>query len=174
MADSIPFSQPRTSTLRRNRKRRWLRILFWAAFALLVLLLIGACGFVLWLRGITRTALPVLDGDMKVGGLSAPVTVRRDAHGVPHIDASTQDDLFVAQGYVTAQDRLWQMDAFRRNSEGELAEVMGSALVKHDETQRVLGIGRVAQRIYDHLPAKDRSCVDAYARGVNLYIDGHQ
>ena len=67
----------------------------------------------------------MLDGDLHLAGLSAPVTVRRDAHGVPHIDAATQEDLFVAQGYVTAQDRLWQMDAFRRNANGELAEIMG-------------------------------------------------
>jgi acyl-homoserine lactone acylase PvdQ len=58
--------------------------------------------------------------------------VRRDAHGVPHIEAATEDDLFVAQGYVTAQDRLWQMDAFRRNANGELAEVMGFSMVAHD------------------------------------------
>ncbi|MGB6745680.1 MAG: penicillin acylase family protein, partial [Terracidiphilus sp.] len=127
----------------------------------------------LWLRSTTLAALPALDGDAHLAGLSAPVMVRRDAHGVPHIDAATQDDLFVAQGYVTAQDRLWQMDAFRRNSEGELAEVMGSSLVKHDETQRVLRMGRVAQRIYDHLPAEDRSCMDDYARGVNLFIAQH-
>jgi penicillin amidase len=174
MADSSSFPQARKVTSQHNRKRRWPSILLWAACVLLFLLLVGACVAVLWLRSVTRAALPVLDGDMQVGGLSAPVTVQRDAHGVPHIEAATQDDLFVAQGYVTAQDRLWQMDAFRRNSEGELAEVMGSALLKHDETQRVLGIGRVAQRIYDRLSAKDRSCVDAYARGVNLFIEQHQ
>ena len=82
-------------------------------------------------------------------GLSAPVTVRRDAHGVPHIEAASQDDLFVAQGYVTAQDRLWQMDAYRRNANGELAEVMGPSLVEHDKAQRVLQIRNTAQRIYD-------------------------
>jgi penicillin amidase len=75
---------------------------------------------------------------------------------------------------VTAQDRLWQMDAFRRNSEGELAEVMGGSLLKHDETQRVLGMRRAALRIYDHLSAKDRACVDDFARGVNLFITQHE
>jgi hypothetical protein len=66
----------------------------------------------------------------------------------PHIDAATQDDLFIAQGYVTAQDRLWQMDASRRNANGELAEVMGPALIQHDKTQRVLQIRLTAQRFY--------------------------
>jgi penicillin G amidase len=92
---------------------------------------------------------------------------------VPHIDAATQDDLFVAQGYVTAQDRLWQMDMFRRNSEGTLAEVLGSSLLRHDETQRVLQISLTAQRIYTHLSAQDRARFDDYARGVNLFLAQH-
>ncbi len=102
------------------------------------------------------------------------MTVRRDAHGVPHIEAATQDDLFVAQGYVTAQDRLWQMDASRRNANGELAEVLGSSLVKHDKAQRVLQFRRTAQRVYANLPAADRARLDDYARGVNLFIDQHR
>jgi penicillin amidase len=169
---SFDLKNPKAAPLRK-KKRRWLRVLRWASGSLLVVLLVAGCGFVLWLRAATMAALPTLDGDVQVAGLSAPVTVQRDAHGVPHIDAATEDDLFMAQGYVTAQDRLWQMDAFRRNSEGELAEVMGSSLVKHDETQRVLGIGRAAERIYGHLAAPDRACVDAYARGVNLFMAQH-
>jgi penicillin amidase len=126
-----------------------------------------------WLRSAARAALPVLDGDLQVPGLSAPVTVRRDAHGVPHIEAANQDDLFVAQGYVTAQDRLWQMDVFRRNANGELAEVLGAALVKHDTAQRVLRFRAIAHRIYDQLSTDDRRRVDAYAHGVNLFITQH-
>jgi penicillin amidase len=114
-----------------------------------------------------------LDGDLQVPGLSAPVTVRRDAHGVPHIEAANQDDLFVAQGYVTAQDRLWQMDVYRRNANGELAEVLGAGLVKHDTAQRVLRFRAIAHRIYDQLSTDDRRRVDAYARGVNLFITQH-
>jgi len=125
---------------------------------------------VLWLRSAAKAALPQLDGDVHLAGLSAPVTVRRDAHGVPHIDAATQDDLFVAQGYVTAQDRLWQMDTSRRNSNGALAEIMGPSLIQHDKTQRVLQIRLTAQRIYDHQSADSRRRLDDYARGVNLFI----
>jgi penicillin amidase len=168
------LNRPRAEKLRRARKRRWPRILLWTTGSLLALLVLAVGAFVLWLRSATQAALPALDGDAHLAGLSAPVTVRRDAHGVPHIDAATQADLFMAQGYVTAQDRLWQMDAFRRNSEGELAEVMGASLLKHDESQRVLQIPPAAQRIYDRLPAPDRACVDSYARGVNLYIEQHQ
>jgi len=94
----------------------------------------------------------------------------RDAHGVPHIEAASQEDLFVAQGYVTAEDRLWQMDALRRNAQGDLAEILGASLVKHDKTQRVLQIRRTAERVYWHLGSADRARFDDYARGVNLYI----
>jgi penicillin amidase len=162
----------------RRRKPRWLRILLWAACGLFTLLLLAAAAGVLWLRTAAKAALPVLDGDVQLAGsglkgLAAPVTVERDAHGVPHIAAAREDDLFVAQGYVTAQDRLWQMDLYRRNANGELAEILGPSLVKHDKTQRVLQIRLTAQRIYAHLPAADRVRLDDYARGVNLFIAQH-
>jgi penicillin G amidase len=129
----------------------------------------------LWLRAAAHAALPVLDGDLHLAGpgsqsVSSPVTVRRDAHGVPHIEAATQDDLWVAQGFVTAQDRLWQMDAIRRSANGQLAEILGPTLVKHDEAQRNLQIRLTAERIYDHLAVEDRTRLDDYARGVNLFI----
>ena len=164
---------------RRSRKRRWPPIVLWLFTGLLgVVLLTSAAGLV-WLRAAEKTALPVLDGELHINsnrstGISAPVTVRRDGHGVPHIEAATQDDLFTAQGYVTAQDRLWQMDAFRRNAKGELAEVLGPSLVKHDKMQRVLQMRVTAERIYANLPAADRARMDQYARGVNLFIDAHQ
>jgi len=158
----------------RRRKRRWPRILLWSVASLLVLILVAAGAGGLWLRSVTMAALPELDGDVHLAGLSAPVIVRRDAHGVPHIEASSENDLFMAQGYVTAQDRLWQMDAFRRNANGELAEIMGPSMVSHDKTQRVLQLRNTAQRIYANLSADDRARLDAYARGVNLFIAQHQ
>jgi penicillin amidase len=100
--------------------------------------------------------------------------VRRDARGVPHIEAATQDDLFVAQGYVTAQDRLWQMDTYRRSANGELAEVLGSRLLHHDIVERVMGFRKTAKRIYANLSPDDRRRLDDYARGVNLFIQQHQ
>jgi penicillin amidase len=136
--------------------------------------MLAVAASVLWLRAAEMAALPVLDGDLHLAGLAAPVTVRRDAHGVPHIEAATQDDLFVAQGYVTAQDRLWQMDTFRRNANGELAELLGPSLVNHDKAQRVLQIRNTARRIYANLPPADRARLDDYARGVNLFIEQHQ
>jgi penicillin amidase len=149
-------------------------ILLWFAGSFLVLAVLAAAAGVVWLREAEKAALPVLDGDLHLPSLSAPVIVRRDAHGVPHIEAATQDDLFVAQGYVTAQDRLWQMDSYRRNANGELAEVFGASLLRHDKAQRVLEFGMTARRIYTSLPAADRAPLDDYARGVNLFIAQHQ
>jgi penicillin amidase len=163
----------------RRRKGRWLRILFftvaWLVAILVVLTIIG----ILWLRSAAKAALPVLDGDIQLASqgspaLSAPVTVRRDEHGVPHIDATTQEDMFVAQGYVTAQDRLWQMDAYRRSANGELSEVMGPSLLRHDKAQRMFQFRNTAHRIYANLPPEERARYAAYARGVNLYITQHQ
>ena len=156
-----------------RRKRRWPRVLLWSACGLLAFILLAAGAGVLWLRLAAKAALPVLDGDLHLAGLSAPVIVRRDAHGVPHIEAATQDDLFIAQGYVTAQDRLWQMDALRRSAKGELSEIMGSSTLSHDRAQRVLQFRITAQRIYANLPLADRTRFDDYARGVNLFIAQH-
>ncbi|HEX8712128.1 MAG TPA: penicillin acylase family protein, partial [Terracidiphilus sp.] len=136
----------------------------------LALIAIAAVAGSLWLRHAAIAALPQIDGSLQLPGLSAPVNVRRDAHGTPHINANTQDDLFFAQGYVTAQDRLWQMDMLRRHGEGTLAAVLGSSLLKHDEEQRVLELGNVARRIYQSLPPAQRNQVDDYTRGVNAYI----
>ncbi len=162
-----------------SRKGRRPRILLGCAGGLLALLLAAAGAGVVWLRAAAIAALPELDGDVRLAGvsgagLSAPVIVRRDAHGVPHIEAASENDLFLAQGYVTAQDRLWQMDAFRRNANGELAEILGPSMTWHDKTQRVLQFRRTALRIYTNLPAEDRARLDAYARGVNLFIAQHQ
>jgi penicillin amidase len=172
--DALNSTTRRTSPPQSSRPaRRWIRLLAWISLCLVVLIALAVTIGLIWLRSVARAALPVLDGEVHISGLSAPVTVRRDAHGVPHIEAATQEDLFAAQGYVTAQDRLWQMDLYRRNANGELAEVLGSTLVKHDIAQRVFGFRGVARRIYDQLAPVDRRSIDAYARGVNLFITQH-
>ena len=74
---------------------------------------------------------------------------------------------------MTAQDRLWQMDAYRRNANGELAEVLGPSMVAHDRAQRVLQFRNTARRVYANLSAEDRARFEAYARGVNLFIAQH-
>lgn len=155
------------------KRRRWLRIVLYTLLILVLLLCALAVAWALWIRAAEKASLPQVDGAIRLPGLSAPVTVRRDSHGVPYIQAATIDDLIIAQGYVTAQDRLWQMDVWRRNANGELAEVLGSSLVKHDRMQRVLGFRRAAERIYTNADAEDKRWLDDYARGVNLYIEQH-
>jgi len=166
--DSVPVGPAWASG--HTRKRRWPRIVLWTLASLLLLLLLAVGGGVLWIRSAALASLPQLDGEVHLQGLSAPVTVARDAHGVPHVSAGMQDDLFVAQGYVTAQDRLWQMDSLRRAANGELAEILGPSLLEYDKTQRVLQIRLTAQRVYEHLPEDNRARLNDYARGVNLFI----
>jgi penicillin amidase len=123
-----------------------------------------------WLYLEARSALPQLDGKIVVQGLSASVSVIRDSHGVPTIEAASLEDLFFAQGYVTAQDRLWQMDVMRRFAAGEIAEILGQDFIKHDREQRILGLRNVARHAAETISPRDRVFFEAYARGVNVYI----
>ena len=134
-----------------------------------VLLAIAAFLFGLHLRNAINANLPEIDGTLHVAGLSAPVTVTRDAHGVPSIQAANLNDALFAQGFVTAQDRLWQMDSLRRHAAGELAEILGASLVAHDKTQRTLRLRAAADRALTQLPADQLHQLEAYARGVNAF-----
>ncbi len=132
-----------------------------------LLALVAFYGGRFWLRSSARRNLPQLDGSLAVPGLHAPVTVERDARGVPHIAAQTMDDLVFAQGYVTASDRLFQMDVLRRHAAGELAEVLGSSAVGLDRLQRTLQVRAAADRAVPHLPASQLHLLEVYAAGVN-------
>jgi penicillin amidase len=127
-----------------------------------------------WLYWIAHSALPQLDGSVSVPGISSKVRVVRDGQGVPTIEAATLEDLFFAQGYVTAQDRLWQMDILRRAAAGELSEVIGEATVKMDREQRILGVRIAAEAAEKNISARDRAYFEAYARGVNAFVDSHR
>ena len=152
-----------------------LRFRWWRVVALLACgLLLAALGTVSWLYWIARSALPQLDGRIQVSGLSAPVTVTRDAHGVPTIAAANLPDLFFAQGYVTAQDRMWQMDMMRRFAAGDLAELLGPDYLGHDRQQRILGLRVAARKAVEVASPEVRSHYEAYARGVNTYIASHR
>jgi penicillin G amidase len=154
-------------------RRLHLRILRIVVFVLGAILL-AVLGIGAWFYSMARSALPQLDGRLRVAGLLARVTVVRDVHGAPTIDAGNFDDLFFAQGYVTAQDRLFQMDGMRRFAAGELAEVFGSDYLEHDRQQRILGLKVVARKTIEIAAAEDRCHFEAYARGVNAYIEAHR
>ena len=173
----VPSSAPVTSPVPASspaRRRRWQ----WWALRLgaltLILIVISAVVMVLDLRHALRASLPQLDGEVPVAGLHAPVTVTRNAQGVPSIAAANLDDLLFAQGYVTASDRLWQMDGLRRHAAGELAEILGPGLVEHDRRQRYLQVRVAADRAAAALPRDQYAQLEAYARGVNAYIGSHR
>jgi penicillin amidase len=147
--------------------------LLWVVGGFVAIVLLAAASGLIWLHRAMVKSLPEIDGTAHIPGLSAPVTVRRDSHGVPHIEATNLDDLLLAQGYVTAQDRLWQMDMLRRNAAGELAEILGPSLVDHDKAQRVFQFRNVSLRIYHSLPENERRRYEQYAKGVNLFVEQH-
>ncbi len=159
------------SAIRKGRGRRR------ALVGLAAVLLLLCASLVIWvesLRHAMHASLPVLDGQVTLGGLQSAVTVTRDAQGVPRITAGSLHDALFAQGYVTASDRLWQMDALRRHGAGELAEILGPSLVEHDRRQRILQMRAAADRAVSQLPPDQRAQLEAYAAGVNSYVDGHR
>jgi penicillin amidase len=117
-----------------------------------------------------RTRLAVLDGTVRLAGLDSAVEVRRDRWGVPHIYAKTQHDLFFAQGFVAAQDRLWQMEMWRRAGEGRLAEVLGPAYVERDRIARALRYRGDWNAEYASYAPDGRVIMEAFVQGVNAAI----
>jgi penicillin amidase len=111
---------------------------------------------------------------ISLAGLHDRVTVRRDERGIPYIEAKNQEDLYFAQGYVTASDRLWQMDLLRRTERGELAEVLGAgpnnAALNQDKQHRTLGFAQEVDAELAQAAPAVRAPIEAYARGVNAYI----
>jgi penicillin amidase len=159
-----------SATPKRRGSGRWLRVLG----IIVALLIVLAAAFFFYERYNVgkqmRENLPQLDGSLTVYGLTAPVTVERDAHGVPHIHAGSLDDLVFAQGFVTAQDRLWQMDLLRRLTGGDLAAIFGSSMLAHDRLERSLQLRTAASNAAAALPADQKHWLQVYARGVNASI----
>jgi penicillin amidase len=107
---------------------------------------------------------------LEVAGLARPVTVRRDARGIPYIEAASDDDLYFAQGFVTASDRLWQLELLRRTARGELSELFGRATLEEDKRRRTYGFTHVVERQLARATPETRASLEAYARGVNAYL----
>lgn len=115
-------------------------------------------------------SLPVLEGELRLAGLQAPVRVVRDQLGVPLIEAASERDAAMALGFVHAQDRLWQMEMSRRIGAGRLAEVVGERGLGVDRFMRTLGLYRAAEASLDHLSAEALDRLAAYAEGVNGFL----
>src|SRR5580658_9352383 len=133
-----------------------------------LLLLFGIAILLVW--WVVQRALPKLDGSVSVPALKEGVLVDRDPWGRPWIRAKSVEDLVTAQGYVVAQDRLWQMDLLRRAAAGDLAEIFGDIALDIDKENRTLGMRVAAERAAADSSPEIRGLLDAYARGVNQYI----
>jgi penicillin amidase len=123
------------------------------------------------LRNLARQSLARIDGDLIVPGLKQPVEVIRDPWGIPHIYARNTDDLFFAQGYVMAQDRLWQMEMWKRTRQGRLAEILGPAALPSDKNARMTKYrGPMDDREFGSYHAQGRRIFTAYVNGINAFI----
>ena len=143
--------------------RRWVKILGIIVVAVLLLVL----GTGLWVRGLITGSLPLLDGEVRVAGFSADVTIERDALGVPTIRGKNRVDVARGLGFVHAQERFFQMDLLRRKGAGELSELFGLAALEADRSARVHRFRALAQRVAQNLPPEDRRIQKAYTEGVN-------
>jgi penicillin amidase len=144
----------------------------WRALKVFFLLvLVAAVALVGWGWLFVRSTLPAYSATLTVPGLEGEVVIYRDEYGVPHIYAGTVHDLFFAQGYVQAQDRLWQMDLSRRAVQGRLAEIFGPDFVDADHFLRTLGFYRAAEASLSVYEAEVLAVAEAFAAGVNTFIE---
>lgn len=124
--------------------------------------------------GYLRSTLPDYDGEMTIPGLQDKVEIIRDSYGMPHIYAQTDEDAYFALGYCMAQDRLFQMDMVRRTARGRLAEILGKDLVPVDKFFRTIAAGKSIEDIAAAYPHETRAASEAYAKGVNYFIENHK
>ncbi|MGI5409170.1 penicillin acylase family protein [Streptomyces chartreusis] len=159
--------QPGKSGRKKGRRARLL------VLVLVLAVVAGVAGGAYWSISTVRASFPQTKGSITLKGLSGPVDVKRDDYGIPQIYASSDEDLFMAQGFVQAQDRFWEMDVRRHMTSGRLSEMFGKSQVDNDEFLRTLGWDRIAQQEYDKtLSASTKKYLQAYAAGVNAYLDG--
>ncbi|MFF1293179.1 MULTISPECIES: penicillin acylase family protein [unclassified Streptomyces] len=159
--------KPGKSGRKKGRKARLIVLV-------LVLAIIGGVAYgAYWSISTVRASFPQTKGSITLEGLSGPVDVKRDGYGIPQIYAASDEDLFMAQGYVQAQDRFYEMDVRRHMTSGRLSEMFGKSQVDNDEFLRTLGWDRIAKKEYDtKLSASTKKYLQAYAKGVNAYLDG--
>ncbi len=159
--------KPGKSGRKKGRKARLVGLV-------LVLAIIGGIAYgAYWSISTVRASFPQTKGSITLQGLSGPVDVKRDGYGIPQVYASSAADLFMAQGYVQAQDRFYEMDVRRHMTSGRLSEMFGKGQVKNDEFLRTLGWDRVAKEEYDSkLSASTKKYLQAYSAGVNAYLKG--
>jgi penicillin G amidase len=151
-------------------KSKKVRVLVIILSIIVLLALVSVTAFQVFFR----LPQPSYAGNINIDGLKSPVEVRTDDYGIPHIFAQNEDDLFFTQGYLTARERMFQMDLTRLAGRGELSLLLGESMVKTDKYFKTLGFYRAAEDEYPNLTPGTKSIVDAYTRGVNAYINTAQ
>src|SRR5262245_7816161 len=120
---------------------------------------------------LAKQSLAQIEGELKVSGLEEPVEILRDRNGMPHIYAKNDTDMFFAQGYVMAQDRLWQLEMWRRWREGRLAEIYGAAAIDFDERARLMAFrGPWDEREWTSYHPDAERLFTAWANGLNAWV----
>lgn len=155
-----------TELVQRKPKRSRKKLILWISGVLIFLIIAVTIGINIYIS----RSLPQIEGGIKLGVLQEPVKVVRDLDGVPHITAKNEHDLYIAQGYIQAQDRLFQMDLSRRQASGRLSEVIGEATIDKDKYFRTLGLRRAAELSYAQYSSEAKEILKQFAQGVNLYI----
>ncbi|MGZ5240355.1 MAG: penicillin acylase family protein [Caldimonas sp.] len=151
-------------TIRRRRARRWAGAILWLIVVLVIGTAVGGYAFL-------RASLPALDGEVAVAGLRAPVSAIRDENGVPTLHGNDRSDIAFATGYLHAQERFFQMDLLRRAASGELAALLGKALLPVDRERRIHRFAARAGGALAALPESDRALLERYAAGVNAGLE---
>ncbi|WP_205136297.1 penicillin acylase family protein [Virgibacillus halotolerans] len=154
---------PRSSKKRKRSKKTILLMIV----GIIVVLLLAAYFIV---SGYTKKSLAQLEGTIELPMLEHEVVVMTDEDGVPHIQAENDHDLYMAQGYVQAQDRMFQMELSRRQASGTLSEVVGDSAIDNDKYFRTLGLRRAAEKSYDLYTDEGKQVLDWFAEGINTYI----
>jgi len=149
---------------RKYKWRKWLIVFAGIVAALAIVTFIGFTWFM-------NKSKPVIDGELTVNILDQDVTVTRDDKGVPHIFAKTDADLYRAQGYVQAQDRLFQMDLARRQASGRLSEIIGEATIDTDKHFRTFSLRDAAEKSLAAYDVENKQVLEWYAEGVNAFIE---
>lgn len=152
------------------KKKKPKRIIDWIIWAVGILIILGGL-IVVGIHFYVASSLPKIEGDVVVEILDEDVTVTRDGHGVPHISAKTEADLYRAQGYVQAQDRLFQMDLARRQASGTLAEVVGETAIESDKLFRTFSLRNAAEKSWETYDDETKQILEWFAEGVNAYIN---
>jgi len=148
--------------------------------ALKVVLLLLLLGFILFMAlcgvgfQLIRRTLPQTEGTVYVTGLSQPVDIYRDGYHIPHILAQSDEAAYFAQGFATAQDRLWQMDLWRRAGWGRLSQVFGRSTLSQDSLAVIIGFGRTVRALEQQITPETRRQLTAYANGVNAFLDSNR